>query len=304
MRFTTMVLLAALLGIAGGPACKKKASDQGGGGTPAGASDAGGAAAGGDLEQGEAPQAGLVDRSIDPGGARPGGTGTPPPVPPPPPPPADGPAPAGEVPRTLPCPPGQQAWEPTTPDPEGGNFTLDEALAGLPGTGAVVATIETSFGPVTCRLAGDLVPVAVANFVGLARGLRPWWDPCRATWVREPYYDGLMWHRVIPTFMAQGGDPWGDGSGGPGYTFANEQRPELLHDRPGTLAYANAGRDTNGSQFYITVGRRPQLDGGYVVFGYCDNVGVIEQIVAVKRDVNDKPLQPVLIRKVTIAREG
>jgi peptidyl-prolyl cis-trans isomerase A (cyclophilin A) len=113
-----------------------------------------------------------------------------------------------------------------------------------------------------------------------------------------------MWHRVIPTFMAQGGDPWGDGSGGPGYTFANEQRPELLHDRPGTLAYANAGRDTNGSQFYITVGRRPQLDGGYVVFGYCDNVGVIEQIVAVKRDVNDKPLQPVLIRKVTIAREG
>ncbi|MBN1772221.1 MAG: peptidylprolyl isomerase [Deltaproteobacteria bacterium] len=298
MRIGTMALLVALPALAGSAACKKKSEDQGGSAGPAPAAsedrtvDGSGGA---DLQPGESPQAGLVD---------PGAATTPPPSTPAATTPAETPAPTGEVPRTLPCPRNRQTWEPTSPDPEAGDFTLEEALAGLPGGGQPVATIETSLGTLTCRLAGDLVPVAVANFVGLARGLRPWWDPCRAAWVREPYYDGLTWHRVIPTFMAQGGDPFGDGSGGPGYTFANEQRPELLHDRPGTLAYANAGRDTNGSQFYITVGRRPQLDGGYVVFGYCDNVAVVEQIVAVPRDVNDRPLQPVLIRRITIAREG
>lgn len=304
MRIATMVASILVLGVAGAPACKKKSADEGGSGTaaaPAAERTVGGA--GGAGESGEPPSApaGPGDRTTElgegSGGAAPSAAPAQPPGP-------EGPGETGERPRTLPCPPNRRAWEPTSPDPEAGDFTLEEALAGLPGTGQPVATIETSLGTVTCRLAGDLVPIAVANFVGLARGLRPWWDPCRAAWVKEPYYDGLTWHRVIPGFMAQGGDIFGDGSGGPGYTFANEQHPQLLHDRPGTLAYANAGRDTNGSQFYITVGRRPQLDGDYVVFGYCDNVGVIEQIVAVPRDVNDKPLQPVLIRKVTITREG
>ncbi|MBI5500917.1 MAG: peptidylprolyl isomerase [Deltaproteobacteria bacterium] len=215
-------------------------------------------------------------------------------------------APPGDVPKVLPCPWSEirRAAEPSTPDPEAGDFTMDEAMAGISGTGRPVATIETTMGTVSCALEGDRVPRGVANFVGLARGLRPWWDPCRKAWVKEPYYDGLTFHRVIPTFMAQGGDLFGNGMGGPGYQFPSEILPDLLHDRPGTLAYANSGPDTNGSQFYITVGRRSQLDGGYVVFGYCDNVDVIEKIVAVPRDENagDRPYSPVWIRHVTITR--
>jgi peptidyl-prolyl cis-trans isomerase A (cyclophilin A) len=273
-----MVWIVAAVLLAGGAACKKKAEDLGGaaGGEPGAAAAAGGGGGGGGATAGaETPEG--------PGPAA---------------------APAGEVPRTLPCPMREQAWEPTTPDPEAGDFTLDEALAGLPGTGQPIATIDTSFGTIRCRLEGTKVPRAVANFVGLARGVRPWWDPCRKAWVKEPFYDGLTFHRVIPTFMAQGGDPWANGSGGPGYEFASEITPDLLHDQPGTLAYANSGPDTNGSQFYITVGRRPQLDGGYVVFGYCDNVDVVEKIVAVPTNQEDKPYQPVLMRRVTITREG
>jgi peptidyl-prolyl cis-trans isomerase A (cyclophilin A) len=192
---------------------------------------------------------------------------------------------------------------PSQPDPEAGDFTVEEALAGLAGSGKPVATIDTTLGTMRCTLEPDKVPHAVANFVGLARGLRPWWDPCARQWVKSPYYDGLMFHRVSPGFMAQGGDPYGDGTGGPGYEFANEIDPDLRHDRAGTLAYANAGPDTNGSQFYVTVGRRPQLDGGYVVFGYCEGVDVVEGIVSVPRDPeSNRPDDPVWIRRVTIER--
>ncbi len=202
------------------------------------------------------------------------------------------------------CPPSERVGTPSSPDPEAGEFTLGEALADLPGDGDPVAVIETSLGSIRCSLAAQKVPNAVANFVGLARGIRPWWDACAKAWVRRPFYDGLTFHRVIPGFMAQGGDPNGDGTGGPGYQFANEIHPELRHDRPGTLAYANAGPDTNGSQFYITVGRRPQLDGGYVVFGHCQGVDVVERIVKVPRDARDMPSEPVRIRSVRIERSG
>jgi peptidyl-prolyl cis-trans isomerase A (cyclophilin A) len=286
--------------LAGGAACKKKAEDQGGAAGSGGVS----APASPDNERWGVPgAAGAASTEGEPGaGGAGGGSGSVNAEAP------GGPglvaAPSGEVPRTPPCPVGEQAWDPTSPDPEAGDFTLDEALAGLAGTGQAIATIDTSFGAIRCRLASDLVPRAVANFVGLARGLRPWWDPCRKAWVEEPFYDGLTFHRVIPTFMAQGGDPRGNGTGGPGYEFASEVTPELLHDQGGTLAYANSGPDTNGSQFYITVGRRSQLDGGYVVFGYCENVDVVQKIVAVPRDQDDKPYQPVLMRRVTITREG
>ena len=298
-RMMAWIVAAVLL--VGGAACKKKAEDQGG------ASGSGGAAAPAspDSERWGVPgAAGAASTEGERGasGASGGGSGSVNAEAP------GGPglvaAPSGEVPRTPPCSVREQAWNPTSPDPEAGDFTLDEALAGLAGTGQAIATIDTSFGAIRCRLASDLVPRAVANFVGLARGLRPWWEPCRKAWVQEPYYDGLAFHRVIPGFMAQGGDPRGNGSGGPGYEFASEVTPELLHDRPGTLAYANSGPDTNGSQFYITVGRRSQLDGGYVVFGYCENVDVVQKIVEVPRDPEDKPYQPVLMRRVTIAREG
>jgi len=195
------------------------------------------------------------------------------------------------------------AQVPTSPDPEAGDFTMEEATAGLEGTGRLVATFDTTMGTVHCTLESERVPRGVANLVGLARGLRPWWDPCRKAWVKEPYYDGLLFHRVIPGFMAQGGDVLGNGMGGPGYEFASEIVPELRHDRAGTLAYANSGPNTNGSQFYITVGPRSSLDGGYVVFGYCDNAGVIEKIVSVPRDADDRPHSPVWLRSLTVSRE-
>ena len=137
------------------------------------------------------------------------------------------------------------------PDPEGGVFTMDEALAGLPaGDGPLRAIVRTEHGELTCTLEPDLVPNGVANFVGLARGRRPWLDPASGVWVKRRFYDGLIFHRIIDDFMIQGGDPLGTGYGGPGYRFDDEVT--TLSHAPGTLAYANSGPDTNGSQFYIT----------------------------------------------------
>ena len=213
-------------------------------------------------------------------------------------------APPGEaVAERESCPEAERVLAPTTPDPENGDFTIEEALAGLPGEGSPRARIVTRLGTLDCLLFAEEAPLTVANFVGLARGLRPWWDPCRKAWVKERYYDGLLFHRVIPRFMAQGGDVLGNGMGGPGYEFGSEIVSELRHDRGGTLAYANSGPDTNGSQFYITVAARPDLDGGYVVFGYCDGVDVIEKIVSVPRDGDDRPHSPVWLRSLTITRE-
>ena len=139
-------------------------------------------------------------------------------------------------------------------DPEKGDFTLDEATKGLKGPkeGTLTAKIETSMGVFTCELFDKKSPKTVANFVGLSRGVRSWCDEKTKTWVKKAFYDGLIFHRVIPSFMIQGGDPLGIGRGGPGYKFVNESDASLIFDKPGVLAMANAGRDTNGSQFFIT----------------------------------------------------
>ena len=190
---------------------------------------------------------------------------------------------------------------PDATDPEAGDFTLDEALVDLPeGPGPLRAIMETDLGTLTCTFHENEAPKGVANFVGLARGRRAWKDPVTKKWVRRPYYDGLTFHRVIPDFVAQGGDPLGTGFGGPGYKFANEVAG-LTH-MPGTLAYANAGPNTNGSQFYICETAQPQLDSGYTIFGECDPVSVVTAMTHVDTDANDKPLTPIHIVSVKITR--
>lgn len=165
------------------------------------------------------------------------------------------------------------------------------------------AVIDTTAGKMTCTLFPDKAPIGVGNFIGLSKGTKPWTDPAsgqKKTGV--PLYDGTIFHRVIPEFMIQGGDPKGDGTGDPGYKFKNETSPDLLFDRPGRLAYANAGPDTNGSQFFITEVPYPSLNGGYTIFGQCDDASVdlVKQIARMPRDSNDRPSQPVKINHITI----
>jgi peptidyl-prolyl cis-trans isomerase A (cyclophilin A) len=179
----------------------------------------------------------------------------------------------------------------------------------LAGTGALVATFKTSLGEINCTLAEQDAPLTVANFVGLARGLHPFTDAKSGKNEKRPFYDGLVFHRVIPNFMIQGGDPMGTGEGGPGYEFATEVSPKLKHDKPGTLSMANAGPDTNGSQFFITDKATPNLDGNYNVFGYCAEADVIKKIAGVETEDNgagekSKPVgDPPKIESVTIARK-
>ncbi|WP_437807184.1 peptidylprolyl isomerase [Sorangium sp. So ce1078] len=205
---------------------------------------------------------------------------------------------------TAECAPDVDAPEEVLPgatDPEAGMFTLDEALAELPeGPGPLRAIIDTDEGEITCELFPEQAPNAVANFVGLARGRRPWQDPATDGWVKRRFYDGLTFHRVIPEFMAQGGDPLGTGEGWPGYEF-DDEISELKH-RAGTLAYANAGADTNGSQFYITEVATDWLDGAYTIFGQCAPVEVVTAMTHVETDADDKPLAELRLRKVTITR--
>lgn len=191
---------------------------------------------------------------------------------------------------------------PGTTDPAMGMFTMAEALEDLPdGPGPLRAIIDTDLGTLTCTFHDKEAPIGVANFIGLARGRRPWKDPKTNKWVKRKFYDGLLFHRVIPEFVAQGGDPLGTGYGGPGYSFGNEIAG-LTH-KAGTMAYANTGQpDSNGSQFYVCETPQPQLDSGYTIFGECTPVSVVTTITHVPTDSNDKPITPVHMNTVTITR--
>lgn len=190
-------------------------------------------------------------------------------------------------------------------DPAKGKFTLEEATKGLSGSGPLTAKIETNLGTFTCELYDKQAPNTVANFVGLARGVRPWKDQS-GKWVKKPFYDGLIFHRVIPGFMIQGGDPLGSGIGNPGYKFDDEISPDLKFDKPGLLAMANAGtRDghgTNGSQFFITEGMPAYLNGRHTIFGQCEPLSLVTKITGVERAARDKPVKDVVMKKVTISR--
>ena len=167
--------------------------------------------------------------------------------------------------------------------------------------------MDTSMGRITCQFYQLQAPKAVANFIALAEGTIDWTDPAtKKKQHHKPYYDGTIFHRVIPEFMIQGGDPTGTGMGDPGYKFDDEIDFNLNFEQPGRLAMANSGPDTNGGQFFITEEAYESLNGHYTLFGQCDDasVAVVKAIARVPRDSGDKPLKPVVLKKVTIVREG
>jgi len=169
------------------------------------------------------------------------------------------------------------------------------------------AIIDTTAGKLTCTLFPKKAPIGVANFIGLATGTKDWTNPSTGRKMHGvSLYNGTIFHRVIPQFMIQGGDPIGSGQGDPGYKFKNETSPDLTFDRPGRLAYANAGPDTNGSQFFITEVPYPSLDGNYTIFGQCDepSVELVKKIARMPRNGNDKPDTAVKINKITILHAG
>jgi len=169
------------------------------------------------------------------------------------------------------------------------------------------AVFDTSMGRITCKLFSKEAPQTVANFVGLAEGTKDWTNPdTKQKMHGKPLYNGTMFHRVIPGFMIQGGDPLGTGMGDPGYYFKDEFNPNLNFDVAGRLAMANSGPNTNGSQFFITEVPEPDLDQKYNIFGQCDDSGVlvVKSIARVERDKQDRPVEPVILKKVTIVREG
>jgi peptidyl-prolyl cis-trans isomerase A (cyclophilin A) len=164
----------------------------------------------------------------------------------------------------------------------------------------LVATFATNVGAVNCTLRTEEAPETVLNFVQLARGGKEWTDPKTNQPTTRPLYNGTLFHRVIPGFMIQGGDPLADGTGGPGYQFADEVGPQTVFDRPGILAMANAGPNTNGSQFFITDGPATHLNGKHSIFGDCAELPLVHAIASVPRDEKDKPVTPVAIYQIGI----
>ena len=166
------------------------------------------------------------------------------------------------------------------------------------------ATLHTNHGDIVIELFDDHAPKTVENFVGLATGTKEYIDAETGRATTGNFYDGVTFHRVIDGFMIQGGDPQGDGRGGPGYTFADEFHPELSFDRPYLLAMANAGPGTNGSQFFITVGPTPHLDRRHTIFGEvkdADSQKVVDSIATTKTGRMDRPVEPVVIESVTVS---
>jgi peptidyl-prolyl cis-trans isomerase A (cyclophilin A) len=166
------------------------------------------------------------------------------------------------------------------------------------------AVFETNKGNFKVKLFNDRVPKTVENFVGLAEGTKEFVDPKTGSKVKRPFYDGLIFHRVIKDFMIQGGCPTGTGTGGPGYRFEDEIIPgQNKHEKPGMLSMANAGPNTNGSQFFITTVPTPWLDKGHTVFGeVVEGYDVVDQMGKVRTAPGDKPLEPIVINKVSIQK--
>lgn len=199
------------------------------------------------------------------------------------------------------------------------SLSMAQTSSAKPATSASSATskptaiIDTTAGKMNCTLFPDKAPIGVANFIGLATGTKDWKNPASgATKHGVPLYDGTIFHRVIPGFMIQGGDPAGTGSGpDPVKPFKNEVSPDLTFDKPGLLAYANAGPNTNTSQFFITevpfTGEQANmLNGHYTIFGQCDDasVALVKQIAAMSRDSNDRPYRPIKINHISIQKAG
>jgi len=194
---------------------------------------------------------------------------------------------------------------PTSPDdPAGGTFTLDQALAGLPGDFPLEMVIETSEGTLSCELWEHVAPRTVASIVGLARGIRPFKDPNTGQWGTRPAYDGTSFHRIIRGFMIQGGDPTGYGRGEPGFVTPDEIDESVPSDRRGLLYMANRGPNTNGMQFFILDAAAEHIGGRYTAFGECAPSETIERIASVETGAGDRPKRPVTISRVSVTLEG
>jgi peptidyl-prolyl cis-trans isomerase A (cyclophilin A) len=171
----------------------------------------------------------------------------------------------------------------------------------------LIANLRTNHGTIRVKLFPNQAPKTVRNFVELAEGTREWTHPATGAKTTDKLYDGTIFHRVIGGFMIQGGDPLGQGIGGPGYDFDDEIHPENIFNRPYLLAMANAGKrfgkGTNGSQFFITVGPTPHLNTGHTIFGeVIEGSEVVDAIAKTPTDRNDRPLSPVVLEEVTIER--
>src|SRR5688500_12871320 len=202
--------------------------------------------------------------------------------------PADKPAAPADAPPTSPD-------KPTAPDPA-------KPSAAKHGPG-VYAHITTNHGTMVARLFDKEVPRTVENFVGLAEGKKQWRNPRTKTMVRRPYYNNLTFHRIIPGFMIQGGDPEGTGMGGPGFEFADEFNPKLRHGKAGILSMANKGPNTNGGQFFITLVPTPHLNDRHSVFGeLVEGTETLMAIGKVPTGAQNKPIKPVIIKSVRIER--
>jgi peptidyl-prolyl cis-trans isomerase A (cyclophilin A) len=196
----------------------------------------------------------------------------------------------------------------STPPPAKKPPVRTAATAATAASADPTAIIHTTAGDLHCTLFPKVAPIGVANFIGLANGSKDWTNPVtHAKKHGVPLYDGTIFHRVIPEFMIQGGDPAGTGSGGPGYDFKNETSTTVTFDQPGRLAYANSGPDTNGSQFFITedVAHSKHLTGSYTIFGQCDDAAVelVKKIARMATD-GETPLRPIKITHIEIHRAG
>lgn len=196
-------------------------------------------------------------------------------------------------PTTLAVPTATPSTQPSTTMPEVSNQSA-----------SVSATIKTSMGDIAIRLFPDKAPTTVANFTGLSTGTKSWTDPKTGQTKTTPLYNNTIFHRVIDGFMIQGGDPLGTGTGGPGYKFADEVSPDLVFDRPYLLAMANAGPNTNGSQFFITVVPTPWLNSKHTIFGeVIDGQAIVDKIAKTPVDGSDRPLTTITITQILITEE-
>jgi peptidyl-prolyl cis-trans isomerase A (cyclophilin A) len=216
-----------------------------------------------------------------------------------PPPSTEKPAAEADKPAAAPETPAPPAEKPPAP-PAAADSSKPSAAKHGPG---VYAHLTTNHGTMIARLFDKEVPRTVENFVGLAEGKKQWRNPRTNSMVRRPYYNNLTFHRIIPGFMIQGGDPEGTGMGGPGYRFDDEFHPKLRHSKAGILSMANAGPNTNGGQFFITLGPTPHLDNRHSVFGeVVDGLDVVRRIGKVPTGRGDRPVNDVRIQSVTIER--
>lgn len=182
------------------------------------------------------------------------------------------------------------------------NPELSAAVKNVAGKGDdLLATFKTNQGVINCRLHYKHAPLTVANFAGLATGNKEFTDPNDKKKKKTPYYDGIIFHRVIPNFMIQAGDPLGQGTGGPGYSIKDEFHPDLMHTKGGLLSMANRGPNTGGSQFFITEKATPWLDNKHAVFGECKEVALIKKIARVPTAARNRPKTPVKIETLKIS---